>query len=94
VRVRILKPSAGIIERVSLSSLLPGLTYELPESLGTFLVGKRTAEEVVPTPGIVVPLDNPDAFHQIIGGVTVLHPREQTGDRPRRQPARKKKMQK
>ena len=91
MRVRILKPSAGIIERVSLSSLLPGLTYELPASLGTFLVAKGSAVEVVPAPGIVIPLDNPDAFHQILGGVTVVQPRDRPDERPSGQPARKKK---
>ncbi len=89
MRIRILKPSAGIIEGVSLSSLMLGMTYEVSGSLGAFLIGNRAAEELVsPAAALVITLDSDDMFHHIMGGVTVVQDR--AADTPNLRPARKK----
>src|SRR5258705_12678762 len=60
MRVRILKPSAGIMDGVSLSHLLPGLTYDVEPSLGHYLTLNQYAEEVPSeTLALVIPLDDP-----------------------------------
>ena len=90
MRVRILKPSAGIMDGVSLSHLLPGLTYDLEPSLGHYLTLNQYAEEVpAATPALVIPVDDPRAFNGLAGGVSIVHVRDQAADKPRR--ARKKK---
>ena len=55
MRIRILKHSAGVFERVSLSQFLPGLTYEVPVSLGAWLIAQQAAEEDV-TDTIAIPI--------------------------------------
>jgi hypothetical protein len=76
MRIRILKPSAGIIEGVSLSYLMLGMTYEVSGSLGAFLIGNGAAEELVsPAAAPLIPLDSHDTFHHITGGVTVVQDR-------------------
>jgi hypothetical protein len=86
VRVRILKPSEGILDGVSLGHLIPGLTYEVDRAVGRHLVQMKHAEEIsTATPGLVVPLDNPHAFEQLTKGVTVnFEPSHQADDRDRR----------
>ena len=70
MRVRILKQSEGIFHGVSLSRLLPGVTYEVPVSLGAFLVGQGSAEEdVTPAVELVIPID-PESSG-LTGGVSV-----------------------
>src|SRR5687767_6195622 len=46
VRIRIVKPTAGVLDGVSLGHLVPGMTYEVEESLGAYLVGIRCAEQL------------------------------------------------
>jgi len=46
VRIRILKSMAGVLDRVSLGHLVPGLTYDVEESLGAYLVSTHCAEEL------------------------------------------------
>ena len=93
MRVRILKQSSGIIEGVSLRYLLPGLMYEVPVSLGAWLVGQKAAEEDVSgTVGIVIPLDQKSTT--LTGGIRVPSPATDTAeDRPawRRRILRKKR---
>ena len=70
MRVRILKQSEGIFHGVSLSRLLPGVTYEVPVSLGVFLVSQASAEEdVTPAVELVIPID-PESS-SLTGGVSV-----------------------
>jgi len=58
------------MDGVSLSHLLPGLTYELPVSLGAWLISRGVAEEdVTPAIGLVISLD--DAPGALTGGVTI-----------------------
>jgi hypothetical protein len=90
MRVRILKPSAGIMDGVSLSHLLPGLTYDVEPSVGHYLTLNKYAEEVPSeTPALVIPVDDPRAFNDLAGGVSIVHVRDQAADKPRQ--ARKKR---
>ena len=69
LRVRILKLSTGVVDGVSLSHLLPGV-YEVPVSLGTWLVNQGTAEEDVRVDvALAIPLEHTSSV--ITGGVTV-----------------------
>jgi hypothetical protein len=62
LRVRILKHSTGIVERVNLGQLLPGLVYDVPISLGTFLITSGAAEEdVTPAVAVAITFDQPQA---------------------------------
>jgi hypothetical protein len=45
VRVRILKPFAGVIDGISLGALMPGLTYDLPSEVAQRLIVERIARE-------------------------------------------------
>jgi len=70
MRVRILKLSTGIVDGVSLSHLLPGLVYEVPVSLGTWLVSQGTAEENLRSDvALAIPSEHTSSV--ITGGVTV-----------------------
>ena len=91
MRIKILKHSTGIIDGVSLSHLLPGLVYEVPVSLGAWLVSRQNAEEIVtPTVGIVIPLDQTSAI--FTGGVSVSPAKDHVDDRAaRRRRVRKNK---
>jgi hypothetical protein len=81
MRVRILKLSSGIMDGVSLSHLFTGITYEVPVSLGTWLISERHAEEdVTPPVGIVIPIDQTSPM--FTGGVSVSPGEEQAADRP------------
>lgn len=90
MRVRILRPSAGIMDGVSLSHLLPGLTYDLEPSLGHYLTLNQYAEEVPSaTPALVIPVDHLRAFNDLAGGVSIVHVRDPAAPKPPR--IRKKK---
>jgi hypothetical protein len=68
---------------VSLSQLLPGLVYEVPVSLGTWLLSQGTAEEdVTLTGGLVIPLDRLSGV--FTGGVKVSSTKDHEDDRPSR----------
>jgi hypothetical protein len=70
VNVRILSQLKGIIDGVSLSHLLPGLTYDISASLGVWLIGQGFAE-YDQRPGALSgsPLEETPA--SVTGGVTV-----------------------
>ena len=65
-----------MINRVSLSRLLPGLTYDVEPSLAVYLIAQRAAEKVtVILPALVVPLDTHDAHSEHLrggGGITIM----------------------
>ena len=90
VRIKILQPCTGVMDGVSLSHLLPGVTYDVPISLGRWLISQRNAEEdVTPTVGVPVPLDETSAI--FTGGVSVSPRKDRDDDRaPRRPRARKR----
>ena len=68
MRVRILKSSTGIVDGVSLSRLQPAFVYEVPVSLGTWLISQGAAEEDV-SGAIPESLEHTSA--SVTGGVTV-----------------------
>jgi hypothetical protein len=93
MRVRILKPSEGILDGVSLAHLAPGVTYDLEPSLAHHLTALGRAEELQPSaPALVIPLDNARAYAQLTRGVTVIPPLAEAADRPtrRRRSAKKR----
>lgn len=71
----------GIMDGVSLSHFTPGLTYEVPDSLGGYLVTTGTAEEVFAS----APLSDADedlSDSAIFGGVSVTWSVEMAADNP------------
>ena len=46
MRILIVKPTVGVLDGVSLGHLVPGMTYEVEESLGAYLVSIRSAEQL------------------------------------------------
>ena len=66
-----LKPMVGVLDSVSLSRLVPGLTYDVDEGLAKHLISCGAAEETASTrPALVVPVDDPYIAH-LTGGITV-----------------------
>jgi len=80
-----LKPAAGILDGVSLGHLVPGLIYELEPVTANFLIAQGYAEELASgEPALVIPLDNPTIFSQLLGGVSVTTHRAEAADKGRR----------
>ena len=76
MRVRILKQGEGVLDGVSLRSLVEGCIYDVDSTLGHYLTTNGFAEEVTSesSPALVVPLDTPYALEQLTRGITVLPP--------------------
>ena len=92
MRVRIVRPSVGIMAGVSLSHLTPGTTYDMPSELAYWLMSRGVAARVPDdAPGVVVPLDNPLVFEALTHGVTVMPPIAEAADRPSPRRNRKKR---
>jgi hypothetical protein len=71
VRVRILKPLVGVVDRVSLGHLKPGFMYDLKDSLARYLISFAGAEEsTFSKAALVMPIDDPYIAH-LTGGITV-----------------------
>ena len=72
--VRILKPSEGVIDRISLSHLQLGLTYDLEDSLAGYLIGIGHAQQLAEfsASAAIVSVDNPRAYEILTGGVVVI----------------------
>jgi hypothetical protein len=83
LRIRIRRAIAGVIDGVSLSHLLPGLAYDVSESLGGYLVTCGDAEVAPATAPVVDPADD-DTDSAIFGGVIVAPPLDRASDRPPR----------
>lgn len=89
MRVRILKPSVGIVDGVSLGHLIPGLIYDLEPITANYLVSQCCAEELPASePAIVTRPDNPTFFSLLLGGIRATLPRAEASDKSR---ARRKK---
>jgi hypothetical protein len=71
VRIRILKPMAGVLDGVSLGHLIPGLTYEVEESLAAYLVSTESAEEVAFDDSPVMDSKDEALIEHVARGVTV-----------------------
>ena len=88
MRIRILKPIAGIIQGVSLGSLRVGLTYDIDATLARYLVSTGAAEAVASTLTRVVRHDDREGFTKTTGGTDVV----EAADKPeRKRSARRKK---
>src|SRR5262249_54855510 len=81
MRVRIVKPMAGIIDGVSLGRFIPTLTYEVGASLGHHLIAIGGATAIAPSdPSSAITLDwSIDEAH-VVGGVTIVPPTKQIDD--------------
>lgn len=91
MRVRILKSSAGIVDGVSLSRLIPGLIYDLEPITANYLISQRCAEKPPASErGAVVAPDNRTLSSQLFGGVRIVMPRVDAADTPPR-PKRKRR---
>jgi hypothetical protein len=77
MQVRILKHGEGVVDGVSLRSLVPGCIYDVNPTLAHYLVANQFAEVPAESdPALVVPLDTPYAVEQLTRGITVLPPGE------------------
>jgi hypothetical protein len=77
MRVRILKHGEGVVDGVSLRSLVLGGIYDVNPALGHYLVTNECAEEVASdSPALAGTVDTPYAVEQLTKGVTVLPPGE------------------
>jgi hypothetical protein len=83
-----LKLMVGVLDGVSLSRLVPGLTYDVEDSLARYLITCGSAEETASTrAALVVPVDDPYISH-LTGGITVTQvsppPKAVAADHPRK----------
>jgi hypothetical protein len=91
LRVRILKPSAGVVQGVSLSQMFPGLTYDLDPTLARYLMSIGVAAATPSRgPALVTPLGADDDFSKAMGGISVTHIAE-AADKPRSKRPRKRR---
>lgn len=75
MRIRILKATTGVMDRVSLSRLLPGLTYDVDASLAGHLIAQGAAQAASSPPALVVPIDVHDPhMEHLTGGITITDP--------------------
>ena len=93
MRVRILKSTAGVVDGVSLSRLIPGLVYDLTPSTANYLISQRCAEEPAASePAAVVAPDHRTYSSQLFGGVRVIMPPAEAADKPPRAKPRKQRQ--
>ena len=93
MRIRVRKPLAGVSEGVSLSQLIPGVIYDVPEALGGYLVGTEMADELTAAdPGLKIPLDNSDCYGRVMAGVVIEHAADHSNKRRRKQSRVKKRQ--
>ena len=91
MRVRMLQPAAGVMDGISLSHLIPGLTYDIPPSTAHYLTANGFAEELASdATALVIPVDDLHAFNGVVGGITVTQT-DRAHDKPRRRRGRKKR---
>ena len=86
---------AGVLDGVSLGHLLPGLTYDLDESLAGYLVSIRSAEAVADAESPVSENSDESLLEHVIRGVTITNrghqPERAVGhDRLRRTPRKRR----
>lgn len=90
VRVRIVRPLAGIIEGQPLSQYMTGLVYDVEQFLAMQLIATHGAvEEPFPEPGDLVHDDDMDHMEgPMMGGVHVIQA-DTADDRPTRRRTRR-----
>jgi hypothetical protein len=90
VRVCIRKPVQGFVDGVSLSHLEPGVIYDLPPSLGGYLLSTNAAEAVPASSRVIaIPVAALD-FGKALGGVRVTQIAV-AADKPKRKRAAHRK---
>jgi hypothetical protein len=90
VRIRIRRPIAGVIDGVSLSHFVPGLLYDVSDSLGGYLVSSSDADEV-PASTPLEDRSDESTDSAIFGGVIVASQFDRAADRPAKRPRRKRR---
>ena len=70
------------MDGVSLSHFVPGLSYEVPDSLGGYLITNGAAEEVFASVTLIDPAQD-SAESAIFGGVSVAKPLDTAADSSR-----------
>ena len=91
MRVRMLQPAAGVMDGISLSHLIPSLTYDIPPSTAHYLTANGFAEEVTSAAAaLVIPVDDLHAFTGVVGGITVTQT-DRAHDKPLSRRGRKKR---
>jgi hypothetical protein len=78
------------MDGVSLSHFLPGLSYEVSDSLGGYLITNGAAEEVFAAVTLVDPAQD-SSESAIFGGVSVAKPLDAAADSPQERPPRRRK---
>jgi hypothetical protein len=91
VRIRIRREIAGIIDGVSLSHFLPGLCYDVSDSLGGYLISSGDADEVSASTPVAESTDD-SSDTAIFGGVVIAGQFDRAADSPRpKRPPRKRR---
>ena len=90
VRIRIRQAIVGVMDGVSLSHFVPGLSYEVSDSLGGYLITNGVAEEVFAAVALVNP-EQDSSESAIFGGVTVAKPADTAADHPHERAPRRRK---
>lgn len=89
MRIRIRRPIAGVIDGVSLSHFEPGLSYEVTDSLGGYLVSTGDAE-AAPATVQIEPVEEPSDY-RAFGGIVIAPSRDDAADKPRPLAGRRKR---
>jgi hypothetical protein len=90
VRIRIRRNMAGIVDGISLSHFVPGLSYQVSASLGGYLVSSGDADELPASAPNIEPADDPPDS-AIYGGISVANQFERAADSPRARRRRKQR---
>ena len=78
------------MDGVSLSHFVPGLSYEVPDSLGGYLITNGAAEEIFASVTLIDPAQD-SSESAIFGGVSVAKPLDTAADHPRETGASRRK---
>jgi hypothetical protein len=81
VRIRIRRPIAGIVDGISLGHFVPGAAYDVPDSLGGYLI--TTGDAVTAAASEVEPEGDEIGPLLLLGGVTITNPLDTAHDRKR-----------
>jgi hypothetical protein len=86
-----LRAATGVMDGISLSHLLPGLSYDVNAATGFYLTTNGYAEELASSnTALIVPIDDPQEFSDLLGGVSVTTPLDRAEEAPRA-PRKKKR---
>jgi hypothetical protein len=90
VRIRIRRAIAGVLDGISLSHFVPGLCYEIPDSLGNYLVSIGIGEPVLlSSKAEIIPLDG-SVDTPVFSGIAIVRSPDKAADRsPRRKETRR-----